>query len=85
MSTNRELLTIEELSKRLTAQLQKIKGCEVSTISVQYRMPELGSDGCNWIESAVSMQVEPPATKDILRQHVLRLVREARAKYNVKD
>ncbi len=84
MPQNRQLLTIEELSKRLTAELQTVEDGKGSEITVRYRLREPDADGCNWSDT-VSVRVGPNATSEYLAPYVSRIVRQARAKYNVKD
>ena len=83
MVDQRELVTLDELSARLTSELQEIEDCEGSEITVKYRLRELDADGCNW--SDVSIRVGPNATAKYLEPYVDSIVTRARAIFNVKD
>ena len=84
MVDQRELVTLDELSARLTSELQEIEDCEGSEITVKYRLREPDADGCNWSED-VSIRVGPNATAEYLTPYVDSIVTRARAIFNVKD
>lgn len=82
MSTERTLLTLQELSAWMTEQLQKFEDCEGTTVTVQYRYQSPDAHGVNWSDS-VFFSPGPNASKDIVLRHVGNLVREAREKFNI--
>lgn len=84
MSRQRELLTKQELSNRLSSELQEVEDAEGSEIRVQYLLGEPDEDGCNWSDSIV-LRLGPKATKEGLAPSVARIVAQARMKYNIKD
>jgi hypothetical protein len=81
MAGNRELLTREELSERLTRKLQAVPDAEGSSISVQYSLREPDADGCNWDDIVLNVGA---ASKEYLYPHVVRIVGEAKKHFNVK-
>jgi hypothetical protein len=84
VSIQRTLLTISELSEWMTRQLCEIEDLEGSKIIVQYSLKEPDANGCNWSDN-VFLRLGPNASADLAWEHVGRLVREARKKFNVKN
>ena len=83
MSSERTLLTLNELSAWLTAELQKVPDAEGSAITVQYALREPDADGCNW-SATVALHVGPNASHEYLQPCVSQLVVVARKQFNVK-
>lgn len=84
MAQKKELVTLGELSARLTSELQEVEDCEDSEITVKYRLKEPDTDGCNWSDD-VSVRVGSKATSEYLQPHVSRIVHCAKSRYNVTD
>ncbi|MBK9520512.1 MAG: hypothetical protein IPO13_02630 [Rhodocyclaceae bacterium] len=82
MPDARELVTLSELSDRLTTELQKAEDAAGSKITVQYMLREPDATGCNWSDSVV-LQVGPNASKESLAPYVAQLVQHARQRFNV--
>lgn len=79
----RKLMTRDELTDWLTAEIQKVPDCEETVLSVQYPLKEPDATGCNW--SNVVIRVGPNITADQVRPAVDHLVERARAMFNLSE
>ena len=80
--SDREIITMDELSAWLTRVVEKHEDCEGTTVSIKYKLDELDLDGCNWSEDVVCNLGEN-ADKHIVTDLVGNAVREARKKFNL--
>lgn len=80
----REIVTIQELTAYLTAELQKVRdcgGCSIRGI-LPYQQPD--EDGCNWSDNVwVSTGGDMP--EEYIKPHVQRIVVEARKRFNLEQ
>lgn len=84
MATQRQLVTLDELSKWMTDRVQQHEDCEGTIVEVQYRLQTPDAYGVNWSENVI-FKPGPNALKDVLIRLVGDLVREAREKFNVQE
>ena len=84
MSKQRELVTKEELGDILTSQLQNVDNCKGCSIKIRYLLKEPDSEGCNW-STDMNVVAGPDINGNDLAPHIDHLIREARAKYNIKE
>lgn len=80
----RSLISLNDLSAKLTALLQASANDAGSTISIQYSLHEPDATGCNWSSSAVLTTGEG-TTADQLHRLAEQLIRDAQKKFNVKN
>lgn len=83
MTAAREVITMSDLSSKLTLELQAVDGAAESKISVQYKLAGLDEDGCNWSDDIV-LSLDPKSSSQLLFPHVANIVSLARRKYNIK-
>lgn len=83
MRQERELIALDELSSRLTSQLQESIGALDSKIEIQYTLLNQDEDGCNWSGEAVVTPARNMSTEKIL-QLAFQLIQSARTQYNIK-
>lgn len=84
MATQKQLVTLDELSQWMTDSVQQHEDCEGTTVKVQYRLQIPDAFGVNWSENVI-FTPGPNASKDVLVRLVGDLVREAREKFNVQE
>ncbi len=84
MNASRTLITLDELSNKLTEQLQQVDGAGESRVTVQYILQEPDADGCNWSDSVV-LTLDKDTSSKTLGPFVTQLVQAARMKFNVKE
>lgn len=79
----RELITLDELNKKLTAELRIIPEFKDAQRKAQYLFEKPDADGCNW---SPNPSVNPGSNGSLVtaQPHVERIVRGARARYNIK-
>ena len=79
----RNLVTRAALSEWFTSQVQAQQGCEDATVSVQYRLAQPDTDGCNWSNDFV---INPgSSTVEAVQAVLRRLLPDARKNFNVTD
>jgi len=83
MTIERELVTLSELSARLSDALQKVSDAAGSAISVQYKLQEPDEEGCNWSDSVI-LKIGPNTSREALVPYVTQLMQDARERFNVK-
>jgi len=75
----RELRTAEDIGKWITAELQKIKACQGSSVDSVVGLREPDVDGCNWSDS-IAVQLGEDCPRPILQK----IIQEARQRFNLK-
>jgi hypothetical protein len=81
--SEREIVSMERLSKWLTDYVQANEDCEGTVVRVQYKLQSPDSEGCNWSDNVVLIP-GPNADKNILTGIVGNAVQEAQDKFNVE-
>ena len=80
----RKLVTKDELSAILTAEIRSIAGVEDVSISIQYQLQEDDESGCNWATNYVpnlGLQV----SSDTLIPQMDLVIDRIRATHNIRD
>ena len=77
------LLTPAELCQRLTAELQKIEGCEACLVVAVVRLKQQADDGCNWSDS-VTLNTRGKSLAQI-QPHLADVIRYARSEFNLSE
>jgi hypothetical protein len=83
MTNGRELVTLSELSARLTDELQKVSDAAGSAIFVRYMLQEPDEEGCNWSDSVI-LKIGSGVSREVLTPYVTQLMQDARKRFNVE-
>jgi hypothetical protein len=78
----RQLVTRDELNDILTREIQKVTDLEDATLKAQYITAEPDEAGCNW--SGALLNPGSKGSVNYAAPYVNRIIRDARARYNIK-